>query len=390
MKERIFVCLVCLLLLIKFKAASQTIVHKLTLKQAVDSALNNNLQIRQSDFQMQAASINLRQAKANLLPNLFGNIGQGINQGRSIDPFTNSYINQQIAFGNYSVSSSVTLFSGFQLLNLIKQNALDFQAGKMDLQQTKDNVMLNVILAYLQIENNEEQLTQSQTQASVTSKQVNRLETMNEAGAIAPALLYDLKGQLAEDELTIVTNQNNLNGAKLSLAQLMNVPYQSDLQVEKMSVDTLALEYGDDPAALYNLSVKELAIVKAAELRRQSAERSVKVARAYYYPTVSLSGSYNTNYSNAATQDIVLGTVEVPSEDYVNVSGSKIPVTTKRTNFETKKINFSDQFNNNYNTSVFLSVQIPILNGFRAKNQVALAKIRLKNAEAESETIKPN
>lgn len=362
--------------------------HKLTLRQSVDAAISNNLQVKQSDLQMQTAAVNLTQSKENLLPDLFANVNHGFNQGRSIDPFTNSYINQQIVYGSYSLSSSIVLFNGFQLKNLIKQNSLSYEANKMDLQQTKDNIMLNVILACLQILDNTEQLQQSKNQADVTRGQVERLQIMNEAGAIAPAQLYDLKGQLANDELAIVTNQNALNSAKLTLSQLMNVPYDSDLQVEKITPDTVSLQYENDPKALYQISVRQLAIVKAAEFRRQSARKSVQVARGLYYPVIGLSGSFNTNYSNAATKDIALNTTDVASGDYVNVSGAKVPVMTTITNYSAQKISFGNQFNNNYNTSIYLSIQVPIFNRLRAKNSVALAKINLKNAEVTAETIK--
>jgi outer membrane protein len=136
----------------------------------VEAALNNNLLIKQTDIQMRAAGVNLSQAKSNILPNFFSSLGHGMNQGRSIDPFTNSYINQQVNFANYNVNSSVVVFNGFQLQNLIKQNKLTYEANKMDLQQTKDNVTLNVILAYLQILNNEELLQQTINQADVTKK----------------------------------------------------------------------------------------------------------------------------------------------------------------------------------------------------------------------------
>src|SRR4051812_39785294 len=183
MKERIFACLLSLSVFVSGEAVSQTNEQRLTLRQAVDAAINNNLLVQQTDLQMQAAQVNVKQAKANLLPDLFANANQGINEGRSIDPFTNSYVNQRIGFGNYSLSSSVTLFNGFQLLNLIKQNALTYEANKMDLQQQKDNVMLNVILAYLQILNNEELVQQAKNQAEVTRQQVDRLNVMNESGA---------------------------------------------------------------------------------------------------------------------------------------------------------------------------------------------------------------
>ncbi|HUS02565.1 MAG TPA: TolC family protein, partial [Chitinophagaceae bacterium] len=88
-----------------------------TLKQCVDTAIINNLLVKQSDLQMQNASINYKQAKDNIWPNLFANVNQGINQGRSIDPFTNSYINQNVGYGTYSVSSNITLFNGMQIKN---------------------------------------------------------------------------------------------------------------------------------------------------------------------------------------------------------------------------------------------------------------------------------
>jgi outer membrane protein len=389
MKERIISCVFCLFIFGNLQIFSQAAnEQKISLKQAVDAALNNNLLVRQSDLQMQASSVNLRQAKADRIPDLFANLNHGTNQGRSIDPFTNSYINQTINYGNYSLGSSVTLFNGFQLKNLVRQNALTYEANKMDLQQTKDNIMLNVILAYLQILNNEEQLQQSKNQAEVTRQQVDRLNIMNESGAVPPGQLYDLKGQLGNDELSIVTNQNQLNASKLLLSQLMNVPYQGALQVEKITADTLSLNYGVNPAALYDVSVNQLAIVKAADLRKESAQQSVKVARGFYYPTVALGGSFNTNYSNAAMKEVVGNTNEVLSEDYVNVGGSKFPVMTKRTNVTKERIGYSDQFNNNYNTSLMLSIQVPILNRFRAKNRIALAKIDLKNAEVAAETVK--
>lgn len=388
MKLRIITAVLSVLLTGQIKVFSQQRSgDKLTLKECVETAIKNNPEVRKSDLQMQSGAVNLSQSKSDLFPDLFANLNHGMNQGRSIDPFTNSYINQQITYGNYNLSSSVVLFNGFQAKNLIKQNAFTYEANKMNLQQTKDNVTLNVILACLQILNNEEQLLQSKNQAEVTQRQVERLNIMNQSGAISPAELYDLKGQLANDELAIVNNQNALNSAKLLLSQLMNVAYNQNITIANVTADTLT-RYNNHPAALYDISLKQLAIVKAADLRRQSAEKGVQVARGLHYPTINLSGSFNTNYSNAATVDIPSNTVETSSGDYVDFAGSKIPVMTTKTNYSSQKISYGDQFKNNYNTAVYLSLQIPILNGFRAKNRVALAKIDLRNAEVEEQTVK--
>ncbi len=347
--------------------------HRLTLKECVDKAVTNNAEAQRGDLQAETSAVTLKQSKANMLPDLFANVGHGLNEGRSIDPFTNSYINRSLAFGNYSLSSGVILYNGSQTKNTIKQNELNYKADKLDAAQTKENITLNVILAYVQILNNEDLLQQSKNQAEVTRKQVERLSTLDKAGAIVPALYYDLKGQLANDELTIINNQNALDGAKLTLAQLMNVPFDRSLTVESIPVNNFKANYAAAPASVYEVAANKLPMIKASELRKESAARSLQIARGSFYPTISLSGNLGTNYSNAASKDVLVNSVEVASGDFVTVNGNKVPVITKQSNYSSERIRYADQFNNNYSTSLFLNIRVPILNGFRAKNRIALA-----------------
>ena len=41
--------------------------NKLTLKQAIETGIANNIDVKQSDLQMQKANINLKQSKASML-----------------------------------------------------------------------------------------------------------------------------------------------------------------------------------------------------------------------------------------------------------------------------------------------------------------------------------
>ncbi|HEY0679352.1 MAG TPA: TolC family protein [Chitinophagaceae bacterium] len=379
---RVKISVFCVLMMLMIKtSAQQEQGATLTLQQSIEIAVKNNLDVKQSEFAMQTAGITSRQAKTNMLPDLNGIISHGINQGRSIDPFTNSYINQQINFANYNLSTGVTIFNGFQLLNTMKQQALNYDAAKMELQQTRDNITLMVILAYLQVLSGEDQLTQSMNQAALSKTQVERLEKLNQQGAIAPALLYDLKGQLANDELAIVNGRNSLDAAKLTLSQLMNVPFDKNLKVERLTADQLSLVYEGDVESIFQSAMSQLAIIKAADYRRQSAERGVKAAKGGYTPSIFLSGNLNTNYSSGARTESLVNVVDVATNDYIIVNGSKYNVQSPQSNFVSQKISYSDQFKNNYSTSVAIGVRIPIINSFFARNQVAQAKINLKNAE---------
>jgi outer membrane protein len=384
---RVKILAICFLVVLMIKAtAQQGTGSTLTLQQSVEMAIKNNPTVKQSELAMQTANITLKQAKGNLLPDISGSVGHGISEGRNIDPFTNTYINQRVSFANYGLNAGVTLFSGLQLLNNIKMQALNYDAAKWELQQAKDNITLQVILAYLDILSNEDQLVQARAQHELSNKQVARLEVLNKEGAIAPALLYDLKGQLASDELSIVTTINSLNASKLNLAQLMNVPYDKDLQVERLNAEQFSLVYEGDPETIYRSAVEQLGFVKAADLRRQGAGKALKVARGAYYPSIGLNGGIGTNYSSAASTAILLSTVDVATNDYVIVNGNKTAVFSPQSNFTSSKIAYMDQFRNNYGTSVSINMRIPILNGFFTRNQVAQAKVNLKNAEFLSQT----
>ncbi|HET9056249.1 MAG TPA: TolC family protein [Chitinophagaceae bacterium] len=354
---------------------------RITLKECVETALQNNLEVQQAELQKERSEIDWKQSKANMLPNISGNINYGTNQGRSIDPFTNSFINQQLNFSNLNANGSIPVFSGLQIQSQIRQNNLALQASKMDWQQAKDNLTLDVILSYLIELNNEDVLMLSKAQLEVTKKQVERLETLYSEGAIASYTLTDLKGQLASDEVLVVNAENNVTAARLSLAQLMNIPFDENLLLEKIGVDEAMSLYENASNTIYEEALKKLGLIKAVDLRKQSAEKAIKVARSGYYPTLSFFGGLGTNYSSAAQLYSVVNEFYGISDSYVTISGNNIPVNTKQLTTKQEPFGFFKQYNYNLNTQFGLSLRVPIANNFRVRNQVALAKINYKNAK---------
>jgi outer membrane protein len=199
-------------------AHSQDVDSVLTIQQCIDIAIKNNLDVKKSELLMQTGHINYNQAKENLLPAINGQVDHGINQGRNINPFTNSYVDQSLTYGNYSLDGNLTLFSGLQNLNRIKQTSLAYQAGKMDFQQAKDQVTINVITAYLLVLNNTELLNQVKNQLLVSKKQVERLEILEKEGANKlPSDLYDLKGTYGDNQLGVVNSNSTLRNLKTKL-----------------------------------------------------------------------------------------------------------------------------------------------------------------------------
>jgi len=154
--------------------AQQQLDSVLTLQQCVDLAIKNNLLVKNSGTTMERDRINLQQARENLLPTLNGNASQSLSFGRSQDPTTYNYVNQKINYGQYGLSTNLLLSNGLSYINAIKQNALAYQAGKMDFQQVKDVTTLNVIQLYLQVLNSEDQLTQANSQFDASKVTLDR------------------------------------------------------------------------------------------------------------------------------------------------------------------------------------------------------------------------
>ena len=343
----------CVFLLITGCVQAQTF----NLQRAIDTAIANNIPVKQTGLLMQTAGINWQQSRLNRLPDLNANVNHGINQGRSIDPFTNSYVTQQINFAGYGISSGVLLFNGMNLSNQVKQNAYAYEASKMEWQQAKDNLTLNVILAYLLVLNNEDIVASSSRQAELSQRQLERLEVMDKQGAINPSLVSDLKRQFMNDQLAIINARNNLETSKLSLAQLMNIPYNKSLQVERININDLLTAYNQDPNTIYQNSLEQFALIKSVDLRKQSAQYALRATRGELFPSLFFNGNLNTNYSSVAQ----------------NTAG---------------KIPYREQLNNNVFSTVSLGLRIPIFNSLSVRNRIKLADINLKNTQLIEENTK--
>lgn len=376
------------ILFVFFYSATNAQNSNWTLQQCIDSAVARNYQIKQRGLQVETAAVNYSQAKSNRLPGVSADVNHGIQQGRSIDPFTNGYVNQQINYAGYGAGGELTLFNGLNLKNNIRQNRYATGAARMDLQQERDDITLNVILAYLQVLNNEDLAAISKAQLAVTQQQVDRLEKLNKEGAIAPPLLFDLRGQLKGEEVNVVNAANAVETAKLALAQLMNMPYDPAMTITRDGTETAMMQYAATSAAVYQNAVDKFAVVQAAALRRQSAEASVKAVRGLLYPSLSLNGNINSNYSSVARKNNLIDASDVATDSYVFINGGKTPVMAKQNNYTSEKIAYPDQIKNNIYTNVGIVLRVPLLNGLQTRNRTKLAQINVKSATLVEENTK--
>jgi outer membrane protein len=214
------------------------------------------------------------------------------------------------------------------------------------------------------------------------------LQKLDKEGAISPPQVYDIRGQLKDAQLGEIDARNAWAAAKLQLSQLMTLPFDSTLQLQRIDAAELLEPFALSLNEVISKANQSLAVIKADELRTKSAAAAVRATKGALLPTLSLGSNLNTNFSSAASREIPLGLVEQPSSSYVLVNGSKQAVIVQRQNVKQESIGYGSQFKNNVFSNFGLSIRVPILNSMYYRNQVNLAAINLKAADLEAQSTK--
>lgn len=367
-------------------ALSQEDTVSVTLEESIRIALENNLELQSAELRAKRAKVNFRRSRNSILPDLGGSYNIGLSTGRSIDPFTNAYINRELTFSNAGLALDAVIFNGFNLLNRIRQSKLNLRASQMEVEEEKQNLMLDVTLAYLTVLNNRDLVQLAENRLETTAEQVNRLQTLYNEEVGNPADFTDIQGQAAVERTGVVQARNSLQESLLNLEQLLNITYDVSPEGIMLLVDLEPYSYSAEQ--VYEEALNSLPTFKARELRVEAARKGVHVARSLYIPEISLFGQLNTNYSSAAQIFLETGTTTVETGNFVTIDNQQIPVFANQTQFTEEPITYNDQFTNNLNSVVGVSVRLPIFNGFEAKNNVALEKINLQESIVEMENTR--
>jgi len=370
---------------------AQTTKTTWTLQECVDYGVKSNLQIKQAELNGDLANVNLRQVRGNILPSVNASTSYSLNFGLNNDPTTGTLVNNENQANNVSVNANVPIFSGFQLRNSIKQNKLNIDATRSDIEKAKNDIILNIVSAYLQIILSDELLQTAQLQLATSQEQASRTQKLFKAGSVAESNVFEINSQIASDEVNIVNAQNDKDIAELNLIQLLNLQQVKDFEVVKLDVkdpdETLITFNAED---VYAQAQQRMPEIRSADIRVNSALVGVNVARGALYPQLSLGGSFSTSYFNLnKDRTVELGQEQNAIIGFLNgdVNQTVTSINTFR-NPITEPYTYFTQLLDNRGGGFFLNLSIPIFNGFSARNGVQQATINHQNAILNTEIVR--
>lgn len=366
------------------------------LQQCIDYAQKNNISIKQAELTTLINKNNAAQSKAAVLPTLNAGAQHTYNFGRTIDRYTNTFANTQVLSQNFYISSNVILWSGLAQYNNIKANQFQYLSSTENYLQQKNDLGLNVATAYINVIFSDEILQISKAQFKITQEQLERTEKLANAGTLAKSAVYDLKAQLANEEVNVTGADNNYQIALLTLKQILNLDTLNNFNIVRPNIDVMNNELGlTSVQNIYETALKTQHSIKSAEYNLLAAEKSLAVAKGRVSPTLSATGSLGTGTSGLDKNIDAVNLVGYEQTPYYVADDPNnptliAPVYQPKTEIVTSKKPFADQFKDNVNKSVGFTLSVPIFNGLQTYTGVKNAKLNALNAKYSQDLLEQN
>ena len=327
-----------------------------TLEQCVDHALENNITILQAENSLLSSKQDIISAKGNFLPSINSNLSGGASLG-NIEVFPGEFRDREFYSTSVGIGFSQSVFNGFRNINLLNQSKLSLERNQFELEKFKDDISLNVANTYLNVLFNKENLELAKLQVEFSEFQVNQVKTLVEAGSEPNSTLIETQATYSRDIQNLTIAENNHDLALLTLAQLLQLPYENfDVEVIEIDTPSANLMYNDITPIL-NYALQNRNEIKVAERDIELAKLGTKISKSAYLPNVSMGYGFNAsaNFSNLTVDDELL-----------------------------------DQLNVNKGHSINMNISIPIFNRNQTKAQVKKSKIQEETTNLALEQAKIN
>ncbi len=276
---------------------------KWTLEDCLNYAIENNITLKKSQLSKATATETLKQSKAALLPSLSASTNQSLgyrpwtNQG--VITVTNGQVDTEVSKtyynGSYAMNAQWTVWNGNQNHNQVKLNRVTEEQADLTVQETANSIQEKIAQLYVQILYMTEAIEVSRQSLETSKKNEERGQQMVEVGKMSKADVAQLSAQRSTDEYDLVSAQSQLANYKMQLKQLLELTNEDfDIAVPTTS-DEQALQEIPSMMNVYETALLQRPEIKNAELGLKSGDLQLKIAKAGWMPTLSLTGAVNTN-----------------------------------------------------------------------------------------------
>ncbi len=357
-----------------------------TLEECINRAKEENLDIKQIKLSVLSSEQQLLQSKLSLFPSLNGGGSQGYNYGRTVDPYSNEFTNLNVNTNNFSLYSTVTLFSGFQNINEVKRANYEYMARKYDIEKVINDISITVTTDFLQLLFNKELVIMAEKQLNISLQQEERISKLVKEGQLAKSSLLETRSQVASEKLQLVKTKSQKEIVLLNIKQLLEIEANNNFEILVPAISLPDQKKIPSTEEIYTSALEVFPNVKSAEYRLKSSAKSLAISRGGRSPRIMFNGSMGSGYSDARTRITGIDSLGMMPSGYQLSSGENVlmPIL----DFNSEITPFNQQLKDNFSQSLSFSLSIPLFNGWMTNSSIANAKIAVMSAKNDLQKTK--
>lgn len=287
--------LVLALLLLAFEKNQAQEKKLLTLKEAVEMAVNTSDAASLAKAKVATSKLELEVTKNNRYPSVKAS-GQYLrlssakvdsnlqsNNDPSAEPAKPLKVDQ-LMLGQ--VNASMPIFNGFKLTNTIRESENIYKSETFSEKHSKEQIGLEVVEMFANLYKAQQTFDLIEDNLKSADQRVKDFTAMEENGLIARNDLLKAQLQQSNVQLSLDNAKKNTAIANYRLITLLKLPENTQVEIDIEAVKR------DMAENIGNSGLGERNDLKSLELKKQAAESGIKVAKANYYPSLSLTGGY--------------------------------------------------------------------------------------------------
>lgn len=220
--------------------------RQLTLEDAVKIALDQNISVRQAQNNMESAQSGVLSAYGSYLPTLSASGNWTRTQtdrpastqffsGIPIPVPATSSTNGSFSTG---LSLGYTIFDGLNREANLNRATSTAVAAEQQSTRTRQQIVYQVQSAYLNVLRTEQLVKVSEENLKRDQRQLDRITESNRVGSLSIADVYRQQSIVSNDEVNLISAQNNFDKAKADLLSLIGTDVGGDYAVSDPSIST--------------------------------------------------------------------------------------------------------------------------------------------------------
>lgn len=326
-----------------------------TLQECINYALEKNIQLQQNKISLQESEIDIKDARASLFPSLSFSTGHNV-VNRPYQEQSNTVSGTEIISsdekttynGNYSLNAQWTLWNGGQRLNNLKQQKTNRDIARLTVSETENTLQEQITQLFIQILYADESIQINRSTLEVSKATYKRGQELFAEGSLSKADLAQLEAQVSDDQYQLVTAESTWRNYKLQLKQLLELDGSEEfnLVLPELNEENI-LKMLPSQTDVYQAAMAIRPEIQSSRLSIENAKLGISVAKAGYYPTISLSASSSSTTNSASTN------------------------------------NWAQQMKYGWNNMIGISLSIPIFDNRQNKSNVQKARLQYNTSQLD-------